>query len=294
MPVVIALPELLALAGLFLALGMVVMGDQFTKALFQVTESGIGWIPWVGKKAANGVHAVGKRVNAVFSSAALQLEGAISSTWHVFANLIEQTGEAIWDATQVGARALWLVEVKYPLDALSFLAHKGVQAAGVGAKVTNITVQKVYQTGRIAKAQLVRANHRLDALEARVHATAIALPGAISIPFPRIGALERAWHGTQGRLGKLEHRFGRTAFAASVATALAALGVGWARRSCAKRTADGFCRVDPDVFAGLIAGLAVVVGAQSVVRFANGMIAVEDEFVGVLERMIVELGDAAE
>lgn len=291
MPVVIALPELLALAGLFLALGMVVMGDQFTKALFQVTESGIGWIPWIGKKAAGGVRAVSHRVNAVFSSAALRLEGAISSTWHVLAYLIEQSGAAIWEATQVGAKALWYVEVKYPLAALSFLAHKGVQAAGAGAKVTNVTVQKVYQTGRIAKAQLASLDHRLDVLEGRVKAAAIAVPGAIALPFPRIGALERGAHATKARVGKLERRFGRKAFAASVATALGVLGLSWTRRTCAKRNNELLCKTDFGALEALLAGAVLAVGAQSVVRFAEGMLAAEDEMVGVLERMIVELGD---
>lgn len=289
----VALPALLTLTALLTALGLITLTVVLVAALFQVADTTVAWIPWLGKKASGGLRATEKRLNSRLSAAAVKLQGAISESWHVLATLIEQTGEAIWEATQVGARALWLVEVKYPLDVLSFLAHKGVQAAGVGAKVTNVTVQKVYQTGRVAKAQVARIDRRLDALEARVHAAAIAVPGAIALPFPRLGALERAWHGTQGRLGKLEHRFGRTAFAAAVATALATLGVSWARRSCAKRTADGFCRVDPDVFAGLIAGLAVVVGAQSVVRFAEGMLAVEDEMVGVLERLIVELGDTA-
>lgn len=291
--IAIALPELLALAGLFLALGMVVMGDQFTKALFQVTESGIGWIPWIGKKAAGGVRAVSHRVNAVFSSAALRLEGAISQTWHVLAYLIEQTGAAIWDATQVGARALWLVETKYSLPALWARVAKLGYAAAHGAKITNVDRRTFTTVAGVTKAQLARVNRRLDALEGRVKAAAIAVPGAIALPFPRIGALERGAHATKARLGKLERRFGRKAFAASVATALGVLGLSWTRRTCAKRNNELLCKTDFGALEALLAGAVLAVGAQSVVRFAEGMLAAEDEMVGVLERMIVELGDTA-
>lgn len=294
MPAIVAiLPELLAYCGLILALGMVVMGQKFTEALFQVTESGIGWIPWVGKKAANGVAAVGKRIDSVFAAAALQLEGAISITWHAMAYLVEQTGQAIFDAAKLAAHVYDLVTVRYPLDVLSALAHKAHGAITTTTKVTSTVVKRVTVVQGVTAAQLSRLGRRVAHLSAQVAALPALGAGALSLPFPRIGALERAAHGTKARLGKLEHRFGRTAFAAAVATALATLGVSWARKSCAKRTADGFCRVDPDVFAGLIAGLVVVVGSQSVVRFANAMLTVEDEMVGVLERMIVELGDAA-
>ncbi len=286
--------ELFAYAGLFLAIGMLVMGQKFTEALFQVTEAGVGWIPWLGKKAANGVHAVGKRINAVFSAAVLKLEGAAAETWHLMAIMIEQTGAAIWDATKLGAHALWLVEVKYPLDVLSYLAHKGVQAAGAGAKVTNVTVQKVYKTAGITRAQLAHLTRRIDHLEARLKAAAIAVPGVIALPFPRIGALERGAHRARVRIGKLEHRFGRKAFAASVATALGVLGLSWVRRSCVKRNNDLLCKTDFGALEGLLAGAVLVVGSQSVVRFANAMLAAEDEFVGVLSRMVTELGDVTE
>lgn len=267
--VALALPELLALAGLFLALGMVVMGDQFTRALFQVTEAGVGWIPWIGKKAANGVRAVSQRVNAVFSAAALRLEGAISKTWHVLAYLIEQTGHAIWEATQVGARALWLVEVKYPLDVLSFLAHKGVQAAGAGAKVTNVTVQKIYRTTGVAKAQLARLDRRIDALNARVKAAAIAVPGAVALPFPRIGSLERRAKAQAKRLTKVERRFGTLAFAGLVAAALARLGLGWARCSNVRKAGKRVCGMDTDLLETLLGSTLLLTSAISLETLAR-------------------------
>lgn len=267
--VALALPELLALAGLFLALGMVVMGDQFTKALFQVTESGVGWIPWIGKKAANGVAAVRHRVNAMFSAAALRLEGAISQTWHVLAYLIEQTGQAIWEATQVGAKALWLVEVKYPLDVLSALAHKAQKAVTVGGKVTNVAVTKVYRTAGVAKAQLQRIDRRIDALEARVKAAAIAVPGTIALPFPRIGALERRARAQAKRLAKAERKLGALTFAALVAAALAKLGAGWIRCTNVRKAGKRVCGMDPDLLDSMLGATLLLASAISLEQLAR-------------------------
>ena len=288
---VIALPELILIAALLFAYALSRLNQEFAEALFETVEKGVGWIPWVGKKAAGGVRAVAKRINHVFAALTLKLEGAVSASWHVMAHLIEQTGDAIWEATQVGAKALWYVEVKYPLDVLSYLAHKGVKAAGAGAKVTNVTVQKVYKTAGVTKAQLDRLAHRISVLDKRVAAIAAAGAGAIALPFPRIGSLERGAARTRARVGKLERRFGRKAFAAAVAGALGVLGLSWARRSCVKRNNDLLCKTDFGALEGLLAGAVLLVGSQSVVRFAEGMLAAEDEMVSVLKRMIVEFPD---
>ncbi len=294
MPVVVpAVPALLTLAILIVAIALVAGTKVFVSALFLLPNATLGWVPWLGGKLKASSMAIEKKINHELSATVDGLGGAIGSTWHVLAYLIEQTGEAIWDATRVAARALYLAEVTLPLALARAAGH------AIPTKITNLTKTTTTITKRITvvrgvtAAQLSRLGRRVHGLEARLAATAIAGAGAIALPFPRIGALERAGRNTKARLGKLERRFGRTAFAAAVATALATLGVGWARKSCAKRTAEGFCRVDPDVFGALIGGLAVVVGAQSVVRFGEAMIAVEDEFVSVLERMIVELGDVA-
>lgn len=269
MPVVIALPELLALAGLFLALGMVVMGDQFTRALFQVTESGVGWIPWIGKKASNGVRAVSQRVNAVFSSAALRLEAAISSTWHTLAYLIDQTGQAIWEATQVGARALWLVEVKYPLDVLSALARKAQGAVSTTTKISTTVVKRVTVVQGVTAAQLSRLARRVNQLDARVKAAAIAVPGAIALPFPRIGSLERRAKAQAKRLTKVERRFGALAFTGLVAAALARLGAGWIRCTNVRKAGKRVCGMDTDLLETLLGSTLLLTSAISLEQLAR-------------------------
>lgn len=291
MPLVLG--PLLELSGLLVAIGLITLAVVLVAALFKTAEATVGWIPWLGKKAAGGLAATRKRLINYMSTWIVGMEGAVSASWHLLGNLIDQTGAAIWDATQLGARALWLVEVKYPLNALSYLAHKGVQAAGAGAKVTTTVVKRTVVVQGVTKAQLLRYGKRLAVLEARVAAFPLLGAGAIALPFPRIGSLERGAHATRSRLGKLERRFGRKAFAASVATALGVLGLSWTRRSCAKRNNELLCKTDFGALEALLAGAVLAIGAQSVVRFAEGMLAVEDEMVGVLERMVVELGDTA-
>lgn len=266
---VLALPELLALAGLVLALGMVVMGDQFTQALFQVTAKGVGWIPWVGKKAANGVHVVGQRVNAVFSSAALRLEGAISKTWHVLATLIEQTGKAIFDATQVAAKALWLVEVKYPLDAISWLAHRGVKAAGIGAKVTTTVVKRTTVIQGVTRAQRARFGKRVARIEARMAAIPILGAGAIALPFPRLGRLERKAKAQGARLSRVEAKLGAKTFTALVAGALTTLGIRWIRCTNFKKASKQVCGMDTDLLNSLLGATLLLTSAISLEQLAR-------------------------
>lgn len=269
MPVVIALPELLALAGLILALGMVTMGDAFTKALFQVTESGVGWIPWIGKKAANGVHAVGKRLNNVMSAAALRLEGAISQTWHVLAYLVDQTGKAIWEATEVGARALWTVEVRYPLDVISALAHKAHGTISKTTKVTTTVVKRVTVVQGVTAKQLVAVRRDLAALKHRVAALSVAGAGAIALPWPRLGTLERKAAAQAKRLTKVEKRFGALAFAGLVAAALAKLGAGWIRCSNVRKTGKRVCGMDTDLLETLLGSTLLLTSAISLEQLAR-------------------------
>lgn len=283
------LPALLALAGLFLALGMVVMGDQFTRALFQVTEAGVGWIPWIGRKAANGVRAVSHRVNAVFSAAAVRLESGIASTWHVLATLIEQTGSAIWEATQVGARALWLVEVKYPLDVLSAVAHKARGTVTVVQKVSGTTVRKVTVIRGVTTAQLTRLGRRVAHLEHVLSAAAIAGAGAIALPFPRIGSLERKARAQGKRLSKVERRLGAATFAALVAGALAKLGAGWIRCTNVRKLGRRACAADHDWLEALLAGSLLVVGSISLAQMARELREPTDLVMHGLEGLVREL-----
>lgn len=291
MPVVLA--PVVELAGLLVAIGLCAVATMLVIALFKTAEAGVGWIPWLGQKVKGGLEATRKRLVNKMSLWIVGMEGAVAASWELLGNLIDQTGAAIWDATRLGAKALWYVEVKYPLDVLSALAHKARGTVTVTQKIAGATVQKVTVVKGITQAQLARFGKRLAVLEARVAAFPVIGAGAIALPLPRIGALERGAHATRSRLGKLERRFGRKAFAASVATALGVLGLSWTRRSCVKKNNELLCKTDFGALEALLAGAVLAIGSQSVVRFANGMLAAEDEMVGVLERMIVELGDTA-
>lgn len=286
---VLALPELLALAGLIFALGMVVMGQKFTEALFQVTESGLGWIPWIGRKAANGVHVVGKRIDSAFSAAALRLEGAVTATWHVSAFIVEQAGAALWDVSKVGARALWYVEVKYPLWALDALARKGIADTKYVTKTIRPTIQNFATYKGISAAQWKATLRRIGVLSARVAALPALGAGALVLPFPRIGALERRVRTWGSRLTRLEARFGKKAFAAAVGTALGALGLSWIRRSCVKRNAERLCRVDPGILEDLLGGLVGIVGTLSIVTFAEAALDAQEEVMPLIKAGVREL-----
>jgi hypothetical protein len=269
MPAAIALPELLALAGLIVAYGMIKFGTGFTQALFGIADSALGWIPWLGGKAKGPLHKIEQRVNAAMNRAATGVESAIARTWHVLATLIEETGKAIWEATEVGARALWMVEVKYPLDVLSALAHKAQGVTTTVTKVTTTVVKRVTVVQGVTAAQLSRLGRRMNVLEARVKAAAVAVPGSIALPFPRIGSLERRAKAQAKRIGKLERRFGTLAFTALVAGALAKLGAGWIRCTNVRKAGKRVCDMDTDLLETLLGSTLLLTSAISLEQLAR-------------------------
>lgn len=289
MPLVLG--PLLTLSALLTALGLITLAVIIVAALFQVADTTVGWIPWLGKKASGGLRATEKRLNSRLSAAAMGLQGDITATWHVLAYLIEQTGEAIWEATQVGAHVMWLVRVKYPLDVISFLAHKGAAAAQFAGKVRTGDIKNYYTQKGISAKQWRDVVLKLTTLGAAVALLRAAQAHAPSLPQTYVPSLPQSLKGIRSRLGKLEARFGRTAFAALVAGALATLGLSWIRRSCAKRTSESFCRADSALLDVLTYGMIATTGVLSFRQFVEAAQFVEEEVVNAIAWTVPELSE---
>lgn len=288
MPAVAVAPELLALAALIVAYGLIKFGAVFTAALFGTAEGILGWVPWAGSRLKAPLHSIEKRINSRMAQAARGVEGGIAATWHALAYLIEQTGEAIWDATRLGARALWLVEVKYPLKVLEALAHKGISAAGVVTKTYPTVAKRITVVQKVDRASLARLGRSLHALEARVAALPHIGAGTIALPFPRLGSLERRARAQAGRLGRVEHKLGALTFTALVAAALARLGAGWLRCTNTRRAGKALCGMDANLLESLLAGALIISGSFSIRDFALGMEQIGDEAVGAITGFVRE------
>lgn len=281
----LALPALLYLCALIVAFGLITGGKAFIDALLAIVKKATKAIPLGGFLIGSLSEWALQKLSNKMGELANSLGADIADSWHFLATVIDRTGWAIYHAAESASLLYWHVAVQFPLDQLwkraqdaYHLASRGVHA--VGRTVETTIVQKADLTGlkKWVLAQLAAIPHIV------AHAGAIAIP----IPHSPLADLTGAWHRLTRRVSKLEARFGRKAFAASVATALAALGVGWARKACAKRTADGFCRVDPDVFASLIGGLLLIFSNVSLINLTKGVQSITDESVAAARAFITE------
>lgn len=284
-----ALAALSLIAILLVAIALTTGVKVFVSALFLLPNATLGWVPWLGGKVRASSLKIEQKINGELAGVISKMEGAVSKTWHFQAWLIEQTGQAIWDATKMGAHALWLAEIRYPLKGLDAAIH------GIRPKVTHVTkvagatVKNVTVYKGISAAQWKATLRRIGVLSARVAALPALGAGALVLPFPRIGALERRVRTWGSRLTRLEARFGKKAFAAAVAFALSTLGLAWIRRSCVKRNAERLCKVDPGILDDLLGGLIGIGFSLSVVTFANAVLDAADEVVPLLQSSVKEL-----
>lgn len=227
-----ALAALTAIALLIVLLGLIQCASVLLRALFLVPNTALGWVPWLGSKVKAPIHSIEKKLVSSLAAQAVTVEGAISKTWHVQAWLIEETGHAIWDATRLGAKALWYVEVKYPLEALSALAHRAHGAIAVTTKVTSTTVKRVTVIRGVTAAQLARIGRRTSLLERRLAKLAAHGVGAINdvrvLP-ARVGYTARQLRHALRRLSRLERITAGLGAVALVGTALGRMGLGWLR-----------------------------------------------------------------
>lgn len=284
----VALPALFAIAGLIFAIGLLTMSDAFIRALFGGVAKGLAILPWVGKSASNGVLVIGKRISNVLGEAILHLQGTVSDTWHVLATLIEQTGQAIWEATELGARALYAYEVLLPIRLAKLLADAG-QAAGHKARAAiQPTVTNIYKSTGITRAQYRALLRKVTTLGLVVAAIRAAQAHAPSIPRVYVPSLPATVKGIRGRLGRLERLAKPAAFAALVAAALARLGAGWIRCTNTRRAGKALCGLDPDLLEALLGGVLLVSGGMSIRAFALGMEQIGDEAVGAITGFVRE------
>lgn len=289
----VVLAPLLEVSGLLVALGLITLAVVLVAALFKTAEATVGWIPWLGTKAKGGLEATRKRLVNHMSLWVVGIEGQIADSWHMLAGLIEQTGDAIWDVSRGVAHLYWYVEFKLPALMAQIAARAAHGTTSTITKHTTTVVRRVTVVQGVTAKQLRDVSRRVAALSVIVAAIRAAQAHAPALPGIHVPSLPISLKGIRARLGKLERINTRKGAAAFVAAALATLGLSWTRRSCTKRNNDLLCKTDFGALEALLGGAMIALNFNSVVKFADGMLAAEEEMVSVLERMIVELGDVA-
>lgn len=270
---VVALAPLLDIAGLLVALGLIVVATLLVGALFEIAQSGIGWVPWLGGKAKAKLVVIEQRINNRMNRAAAGLEARIGETWHTLAAIVEETGTAIWEVAKAAAHIEWLIRVKYPLAAWKYaLAH-----AQRGLKVIERKGDVIIRRETISRKALKAAV--AAAVAAALHAKhyAVSVGHAIPNPFPRIRRAEKRLDNQAKRLTKLERATIGTAAAAVTLTALKRIGLGWLKCEKVNRTGKALCGMDPRTFESLLLDLSVLTVAFNIETFAKELQAVTHE-----------------
>lgn len=189
---------------------------------------------------------------------------------------------------------------------IASLAHDTAQAVE-GLHVTQVTnVYRKVNPGLAAKvgalaATVAALRHQLVREASRVahvaQAKAVAVQHAISVPdvgalpraVPRVGQLEREISEGLARLRDYAKRFGPATAVGTVAFVLGRLGMTWARCSKVNRVGRGVCGLNDSLLESLLADALLVVGAISVVEFAEELQALESATVSAMRGFVREL-----
>jgi hypothetical protein len=190
--------------------------------------------------------------------------------------------------------AKWAIRAAFPLAWLTKLIGQEIAKAlpkvgHIAKAAATSTVTVVEKIPRAIDRRLTKAEKTLGALAAAI----AALGGAIHLPHP-VATPGAVWRGLTKRTARLERRMHRVEglFAAGVLAAVIANVLGVTARCLRSgnvgKAARRVCGLDPSVLESLLADTLLIVGALSIVEFAEAMLAVEDEAVTVLRAGIRE------
>jgi len=208
-----------------------------------------------------------------------------------------------WAALAVGQALLWPIELfKLQWWLVTKAIPNALHAAlrGVHGAVTTVTkvipgiTRTIVKLPKLTKAQakaLVSAAVAtyihpfladLQWLRRHFHALTVAIPRAL--PIPTVPAFPNVWK----RLRALERKIGVPVALGVVATALARLGLGWIRCNRVKRLGKAACGIDDSLIDKLLLDTLAIFGLVSIVEFAEGLLAIEDEAVSIMGALVRE------
>lgn len=150
--------------------------------------------------------------------------------------------------------------------AVKTLAHR-LDHAAHSSVVTNIhkTITRSVTVVRgVSKAQFRTLQHELEALRARVKHAAIAAPGAIALPWPRLGRLEKRVEALARERLNTRRWLGYASLAALAVAILTKAGVNWVRCRNVRRVGKRICGLDPDLLGTLLASTLLITGRVSI------------------------------
>ena len=154
------------------------------------------------------------------------------------------------------------------------------------------TTVKVTQIQRVAMPHASEwdwIHHNFKALQHAIAGTAaaassVALPHAIAWPVPHGLTIKNL----RKRMHRIEALLGVTGAAALVARAIGGISADCVRKGNIAKTARRICGLDANLLDSLLLDSLAIVGAISVVEFAEGLRSIEDEAVAIMGRLVKE------
>lgn len=286
-----ALAPLLVLAGLIVALGIIMCGKAFTDAMLLLIGGTIGKVPllgWaVGKPAVKGLQALSNKLGTYADG----IGAEVGAMWHRLAVLTERLGWATFHLAQAVDTLLYYTTAAYPLAVLWRLAHAAygearhaAHAVAGYARPVTVIVKEAARPGSTVLGKAMRAaiqplrreltRFERDTLDRIANLQAqLAHAGSVVIDAPGVatpdlsGALARL----RDRLGRLENRGTALIGLGALAAAASRIGLGHARCDNTQRWNRQVCRMDSDLLDSLLGGLLVIFGTVSLLDLARGM-----------------------
>lgn len=288
-----AIPLLVIIAA-FVALGLAATSRQ----------TGAAFASWM-----NGLGRLGRLVGGVTADLAVSLArwivhnvGAewadlqrLAVTWlGGLAQWAEQVivGALLWPY-ELSRFAYWLLDVYLPKrlrvipNTITHTIHQ-VTTRVVRVERTIVRVPKLSRA--VARALVAAAVATFvhpflaDLQWLRRHFSALthAIPRALPLPtVPAIPNLRK-------RVARLERLLAAGLGIAVVARALARMRLGWIRCNKVGRLGRAACGLDEGLLESMLTDALAIFGAVSIVEFANGLRAVEDEALGIMGRLVRE------
>jgi hypothetical protein len=222
-----------------------------------------------------------------FETWASNTEASMAWTWRAMGTVWRANVAAVeWASHELADSMEWLLKVRLPKWARAAFAV-AFPAAYLAKLIASQVAKFAVHPLRTIKVIEHTVTHTVVRVVKSVGA--VAIPGVVGLPKIRadIRNLWRWRTHAEKRLRKLEVAVGATAAAAILANALGVSKL-CVRRGNLKKVARSVCGMRPDILADLLLGTTAIVGAISIVEFANAMRAIEDEAVTVAGKLIRE------
>jgi hypothetical protein len=256
-----------ALAGYFVAWGLVFVMDAVVRAFFGTATGAVSWIPYAGKVLSTPLLAVEHKLTSFLGGLEQHFEHQMAARWHALAQLVEAL------AADTKAAAIFDYQLARKVATLWGNAAVGAVTKGVHTIVKTVHAEVHTVTRTVIRVERVVGAKADAVIVHRVGALAGELEHVIDWTIPRLRARERAAEAEIGRLWRRvrthERSIGIGAFTALLVAALGRLGLG--RLTCLNRknALQTVCRMHPDLLSSLLAGTLVLASPISVVELTR-------------------------